>query len=266
MTRSLGEALVHVSEIDYGVEVSYELFSPATEEVTEIDSAIANHICDELLEDEATLQIGLGKIPEAILSNIKHQIKLGVHTELLTPGVIKLFNSGVINSKHVSKPEQPFPHFRQNQASNQPRRKIPEAILSNIKHQINLGVHTELLTPGVIKLFNSGVINNSKKSIDRGQITATLLLGDKPLYDFVHNNELVQMKRGTYSNDPAIIRQNHRMTAINTCLEIDITGQVVSDSLGTRIYSGFGGQVDFMRGALTGLDGKGHSRSAIHRR
>ncbi|KAI5715771.1 hypothetical protein M8J77_022156 [Diaphorina citri] len=201
MPRSLGEALVHVSEIDYGVEVSYELFSPATEEVTEIDSAIANHICDELLEDEATLQIGLGK--------------------------------------------------------------IPEAILSNIKHQINLGVHTELLTPGVIKLFNSGVINNSKKSIDMGQITATLLLGDKPLYDFVHNNELVQMKRGTYSNDPAIIRQNHRMTAINTCLEIDITGQVVSDSLGTRIYSGFGGQVDFMRGALTGLDGKGKAILAL---
>uniref|UniRef100_A0A8D9FGN7 4-hydroxybutyrate coenzyme A transferase n=1 Tax=Cacopsylla melanoneura TaxID=428564 RepID=A0A8D9FGN7_9HEMI len=195
MPRSLGDALVHVNQIDYGVEVSYDLFEPASEPVTDVDTTIANLICDQLIEDEATLQIGIGKIPEAILTNIK-------------------------------------------------------------SHK-NLGMHTELLFPGVLGLIKSGIINNSKKTIDPNQITATLLLGNKALYEFVNNNELIQMKRVTYSNNPAIIRQNHRMTAINTCLEIDLTGQVVSDSLGTNIYSGFGGQVDFMRGALTGLDGRG---------
>ena len=133
---------------------------------------------------------------------------------------------------------------------------IPDAVLNYLKEKKDLGIHTEMFADGVKELFESGVINCEKKNIHTGKIVASFLMGTKSLYDFVDNNPFVEMHPTEYVNDPFIIAQNNKMVSINSAIAIDITGQICSDSIGKQIYSGFGGQVDFVRGASRSEGGK----------
>lgn len=134
---------------------------------------------------------------------------------------------------------------------------IPDAILENLTNHKNLGIHTEMLPSGIVNLFKKGCITNSKKRNHKGKSVASFILGNKALYNFVNNHPLFELYSCDYTNSSKVISANPKVVAINACLEIDITGQVCSDSLGTEFYSGFGGQVDFLRGAAEGFDGKG---------
>ena len=188
MPRTLGDSFIHVSKIDHIVPVNYPLVELAMggEETSEVVKNIAGHIA-ELIPDGATMQMGIGAIPDAVL---KH-----------------LFD-----------------------------RK-------------DLGVHTELFSDGVIDLVEAGVITNARKTLHQGKIIAGFIIGTKKLYDWVHNNPLLEFHRTEYVNDPFVISRNDRMVAINSALEIDLTGQICADSIGTKLYSGVGGQLDFIYGA-----------------
>ncbi len=186
MPRTLGDAFIHVSKLDYIVPVDYELPEMPMGATNDLARQIAEHIAG-LIPDGATLQTGIGAIPDAVL----HQL---------------------MNHKH-------------------------------------LGVHTELFSDGVIDLVNRGVIDGEKKSLHPGKIIAGFMLGTKRLYEFVDDNPIVELHPSEYVNDPFVIAQNDRMVAINSAIEVDLTGQVCSDSIGTRLYSGVGGQVDFVYGA-----------------
>ena len=133
---------------------------------------------------------------------------------------------------------------------------IPNAILSNLTHKKNLGVHTELLSDGIVELMKKGVIDNTKKTIDRGKTIATFCMGTKKTYRYIHDNPCVEFRQVDYTNNPLIIAQNRNMTAINSALQIDLTGQATAESIGKTFYSGIGGQADFMRGALLAAKGK----------
>jgi len=133
---------------------------------------------------------------------------------------------------------------------------IPNAILSNLAQKKNLGVHTELLSDGIVSLMKKGVIDNTKKSIDRGKTIATFCMGIKETYQYIHDNPCVEFRQVDYTNNPLIIAQNSNMTAINSALQIDLTGQATAESIGKTFYSGIGGQADFMRGALLSPGGK----------
>jgi len=133
---------------------------------------------------------------------------------------------------------------------------IPNAILSNLAHKKNLGVHTELLSDGIVELMKKGVIDNTKKTIDRGKTIATFCMGTKKTYRYIHDNPCVEFRQVDYTNNPLIIAQNRNMTAINSALQIDLTGQATAESIGKTFYSGIGGQADFMRGALLAAKGK----------
>jgi len=133
---------------------------------------------------------------------------------------------------------------------------IPNAILSNLTHKKNLGVHTELLSDGIVELMKKGVIDNTKKTIDRGKTIATFCMGTKKTYQYIHDNPSVEFRQVDYTNNPLIIAQNRNMTAINSALQIDLTGQATAESIGKTFYSGIGGQADFMRGALLAAKGK----------
>ena len=126
---------------------------------------------------------------------------------------------------------------------------IPDAVLGYLYEKKDLGIHSELFSDGVIDLVEKGIINGSRKTIHTGKITAGFILGTRRLYDWVHNNPLIEIRRTEYVNNPFIIAQNKNMVAINSAIEIDLTGQVCSDSIGTKIYSGVGGQMDFIYGA-----------------
>ena len=126
---------------------------------------------------------------------------------------------------------------------------IPDQVLRNLKHHKNLGLHTEMLSDGVIPLIESGVINNSLKKLNRGKSVTSFMVGTRKLYNFVNDNPAIRVMDIAYVNDTSIIRQNQKATAINSALELDLTGQVCADSLGTYQYSGIGGQMDFIRGA-----------------
>jgi 4-hydroxybutyrate CoA-transferase len=133
---------------------------------------------------------------------------------------------------------------------------IPDAVLSCLDCRKNLGIHTELFSDGVIDLVNQGTINNEAKSIHRGKIIAGFMLGTHRLYEFVHDNPIIEMHPTEYVNDPFIISQNDKMVSINSAIEVDLTGQVCADSMGHKFYSGVGGQVDFTRGAARSKGGK----------
>ena len=134
--------------------------------------------------------------------------------------------------------------------------EVPDAILHELKGRRDLGVHTEMFSDGVVDLFEAGVINGEAKTLHRGKIVASFVLGSKRCFDFLHNNPFVEFHPSDYVNDPFIIARNDRMVAINAALSVDLTGQVCADSLGRSIYSGFGGQADFMRGAARARRGK----------
>ena len=134
---------------------------------------------------------------------------------------------------------------------------IPDAVLAQLTNHKDLGVHSEMFSDGVVDLFNLGCITNKYKVIEPGKIVASFLNGTRKLYDFADDNPFLTMRTIDWVNKEFIIAQNPKIVAINSCVEIDLVGQVCSDSIGTRIYSGFGGQVDFIRGAALSLDGLG---------
>lgn len=193
MPYSYGDALIHVSRIDAAVEVDDPLVEVPTAEPTEIDSAIGRHIA-ELIPDGATLQIGVGGIPNAVLSALKD-------------------------------------------------------------HQ-HLGLHTEAMTDGVLPLLESGVIDNSLKAVCPGISVASLALGSKRLYEYMDYRKDLLLKDVSWTNAPFRIAQNPKVMAINSAVEVDLTGQVCADSIGTRIISGVGGQHDFMYGGSLSEGGK----------
>jgi acyl-CoA hydrolase len=133
---------------------------------------------------------------------------------------------------------------------------IPNAVLTKLVNHKNLGVHTEMFSDGVIPLVESGVINNSAKRVVPGQIVSSFIMGSQKVYDFLHDNSQIAMMDCSFVNDVRIIRRNPKVTAINSAIEIDLTGQVCADSIGTKHYSGVGGQIDFIRGASYSLGGK----------
>lgn len=193
MPRVLGDSFIHVSHIDIGVEVDYPLpeLTPAT--ITPEQEKIGEFIAN-MIPNEATLQLGIGAIPNAVLRHLE-------------------------SKKH-------------------------------------LGIHSELFSDGVVELVDKGIITNEKKTLHSGKIIAGFLFGSKKLYDFVNDNAMIELRPTDYVNDPFIISQNHRMHAINSAIEVDLTGQVCADSIGNYFYSGIGGQVDFIRGARHSPGGK----------
>ena len=193
MPYSYGDALIHVSRIDAAVEVDDPLVEVPTAVPTETDSAIGRHIA-ELIPDGATLQIGVGGIPNAVLSALKD-------------------------------------------------------------HQ-HLGLHTEAMTDGVLPLLESGVIDNSQKTVCPGISVASLALGSKRLYEYMDYRKDLLLKDVAWTNAPFRIAQNPKVMAINSAVEVDLTGQVCADSIGTRIISGVGGQHDFMYGGALSAGGK----------
>jgi acyl-CoA hydrolase len=193
MPRTHGDGFVHVDDIDYAVEVDYPLPEQARPQLSDAEIAIGRH-CAGLVEDGATLQMGIGAIPDAVLA------ALTGHRDL--------------------------------------------------------GVHTEMFSDGVIDLVERGVITGAKKRVHPGKLVASFLMGTRRLYDFVDDNPQVVMLGADYVNDTAVIRRNPRVTAINSAIEVDLTGQVVADSIGTRMFSGVGGQMDFIRGASLSPGGK----------
>lgn len=193
MPRSLGDGLIHHSKITaavYAEDAIHEVHSP---QLSETEIAIGKHVA-ALVEDGATLQMGIGAIPDAVLKFLNH-------------------------------------------------------------HK-NLGIHTEMFSDGVLPLVESGVINGSAKRKHPGKIVSSFAMGTRKLYDFIHDNPMVAMLDVAYVNDTSVIRKNDKVTAINSAIEIDLTGQVCADSIGSHIFSGVGGQMDFIRGASLSKNGK----------
>ncbi len=126
---------------------------------------------------------------------------------------------------------------------------IPNAVLQSLGDKNDLGIHSEMFSDGVADLMRRGIINGSRKTMHKGKAVATFIMGSRELYDFVDCNENIELYPVNYTNDPFIIAQNYRMVSINSCLEVDLMGQVASESIGMRQYSGIGGQIDFVRGA-----------------
>jgi acyl-CoA hydrolase/GNAT superfamily N-acetyltransferase len=133
---------------------------------------------------------------------------------------------------------------------------IPNAILSNLKNKKHLGVHTELLANGIVELMKEGVVDNSRKSLNRGKTVAAFCMGKKKTYEYIHDNPSIEFRPIDYTNNPLVIARQRRMTPINSCLNIDLTGQATAETIGRRFYSGIGGQTDFMRGAVLSPESK----------
>jgi len=193
MPRTLGNSMLHVHDMDYLVPVDTPLIEVHRSEPNEVTRAIGEYIA-ALVDDGATIELGIGR--------------------------------------------------------------IPESVLEFLKDKRDLGIHTEMFTDEIIDLVEAGVITGSRKTLDRDKIVASFCMGTKRIYDFIDNNPDVSFHPTEYVNDSFIIAQQHKMVAINVALEVDLTGQVCADSLGTRFYSGIGGQVDFNRGAARSQGGK----------
>jgi len=193
MPRTHGDGIIHHTEIDLFVECDEPLPTHNMSEPTETEQKIGDYVAS-LIEDRSTLQMGIGSIPNAVLSR-----------------------------------------------------------LTNHK---DLGLHTEMFSDGVIDLILKDVINGNYKSINPGRALATFLMGSKRLYDYVDDNPFIEMRASDYVNDVSIIKQNPKMVAINSAIEVDLTGQVCADSIGTKMYSGVGGQMDYIRGASLSEGGK----------
>lgn len=193
MPRTLGRSLVHVSKLDYLVRSDRPLPELSMALPDETEATIGRNVAS-LIEDGATLQMGIGAIPNAILKEL--------------------------NGKR------------------------------------DLGIHTEMFSDGVVDLVNAGVVTSEMKTIYPGKMVVSFVMGTKKVYDFVDNNPVVEFQPSDVTNDPFIISQNYKMTSINSAIQIDLTGQVCADSIGTNLYSGFGGQVDFVRGAKRSKGGK----------
>jgi len=193
MPRTLGDSFIHVSRLTHIVPVNYPVAElPQGSEGDEDSKKIAGFIA-ELIPDGATLQMGIGSIPDAVL--------------------------GYLDEKK------------------------------------DLGIHSEMFSDGVVGLVDKGVINNSRKTLHVGKIVAGFVLGTQKLYRWVHDNPLCEFHRQEYVNDPFVIAQNERQVAINSAIEVDLTGQVCADSIGPKFFSGIGGQLDFIYGAARSKGG-----------
>jgi acyl-CoA hydrolase len=133
---------------------------------------------------------------------------------------------------------------------------IPDAVLASLAGKRDLGIHTEMVSDGVMEAVEAGIITGARKTLHPRKVIATFSLGSHRLYDYLDNNPLFEFHPTDYTNDPFVVAQNENMVAVNSALEVDLTGQVCADSIGTRIYSGFGGQVDFIRGAARAKGGR----------
>jgi 4-hydroxybutyrate CoA-transferase len=133
---------------------------------------------------------------------------------------------------------------------------IPDAVLHHLRDRRHLGVHTEMFSDGMVELVEEGIVTNERKTLHPGKIIASFVLGSRRLFDFMHNNPIVEFHPSDYVNDPFVIAKNDKMVSVNSAIQVDLTGQVCSDSIGNSVYSGFGGQVDFVRGASRARDGK----------
>lgn len=188
-----GENYIHISKLTHIVPVSYPLYEVHPVQITDIERRIGQY-CASLIDDGSTLQMGIGG--------------------------------------------------------------IPNAVLSFLKDKKDLGIHTEMFSDGIIDLVELGVINGSRKTLHRGKLVATFLSGTQRLYDFVHCNSFIDLYPVDYVNDPRVIAQNDNMVSLNSCIEVDLMGQVASETIGHRHYSGAGGQIDFVRGAAWSKGGK----------
>jgi acyl-CoA hydrolase len=193
MPRTFGDSIIHISRIDYAVEVNEPIHLQHAVTVSETEGRIGKFVAS-LIDDKSTLQMGIGSIPNAVLANLGNHKDLGLHTEMFSDGVIDLIEKGVVNCRY--------------------------------------------------------------KGTNKGRVLATFLIGSKRLYDFVNDNPFIEMRESSYVNDTALIRRNPKMVAINSAIEVDITGQVCADSIGMKMYSGVGGQMDFIRGASLSDGGK----------
>jgi acyl-CoA hydrolase len=193
MPRTHGDGLIHISKINIQVENSEALPEVTYSELSDENKAIGKNVSD-LIENGSTLQMGIGAIPNAVLSHLEG-------------------------------------------------------------HK-NLGIHSEMFSDGVLPLIEKGVINGSRKKKHPGMIVSSFVVGSKKLYDFIDDNPMVQMLDFEYVNNVAVIQKNPKVVAINSAIEIDITGQVCADSIGNKIFSGVGGQMDFIRGASLSKGGK----------
>ncbi len=193
MPRTYGDSFIHVSKIDAIVESSRPLCALKKPEITDMHTAIARNVAG-LIEDGSVLQTGIGGIPDAVL---------------------------------------PF-----------------------LMDRKDLGVHSELVSDGVMPLIDAGVITGARKNFKPRKIILGFVLGSKQMFEYVDDNPIFEFHPTSYTNDPALIARNDKMVAINSALQIDLTGQVCSDSIGTYFYSGIGGQVDFLRGASRSKGGK----------
>jgi 4-hydroxybutyrate CoA-transferase len=188
MPRTLGDSFIHVSRLNYIVPVDYPLPEMAMggDGVSEITEKMAKAIA-ELIPDGATMQMGIGA--------------------------------------------------------------IPDAVLKYLFEKKDLGIHTELFSDGVIDLFEAGVLTNARKTLHPGKMVAGFIIGTRRLYEWVDDNPLIELHPTEYVNDPFVIAQNERQVALNSAIEVDLTGQVCADSIGPKLYSGVGGQLDFIYGA-----------------
>lgn len=193
MPRTHGDGIIHHTEIDLFVECDETIPTHYLPESTEVENKIGDYVAS-LIEDRSTLQMGVGVIPNAVLSR-----------------------------------------------------------LTNHK---DLGLHTEMFSDGAIDLILKDVINGNYKGVTPGRALATFIMGSKRLYDYVDDNPFIELRTSDYVNDINIIKQNPKMVAINSAIEVDVTGQVCADSMGSKIYSGVGGQMDFIRGASLSVGGK----------
>lgn len=192
MPRTMGDSFIHISDIDFIVETSHPIIELQSPKIGEVEKKIGEN-CASLIEDGSTLQLGIGAIPEAVL----------------------LF----------------------------------------LKDKKNLGIHSEMISDGVVELVETGVITNSMKTLHPGKIVVAFLMGTKRLYDFVNDNPLFEMYPVSYVNNPIVIMKNYKMVSINSCVQVDIMGQVCSECIGLKQISGVGGQVDFVRGVNMSEDG-----------
>ncbi len=191
--RTHGDGIIHRDRIDYAIEVDEPIHISNISQPTEIEQQIGKHV-SELIEDGATLQMGIGGIPNVVLNNLMN-------------------------------------HKR-------------------------LGIHTEMFSDGILPLIEKGIITGEEKNVKTRKIVTCFAVGTQKLYDFIDDNPVVHFKEAAYTNDSAIIRKNPKVTAINSAIEIDLTGQVCADTIGKYQYSGVGGQMDFIRGASLSKGGK----------
>ena len=192
MPRTLGDCFIHVSRLSHIVEVDYPLPEVPQGGSSQLHLRVGEYIA-EMIPNGATLQMGIGSIPDAVLVHLHNHRDLGIHTELFSDGVIEMVENGVITCR--------------------------------------------------------------KKTFHPGKIISGFAFGSQSLYEFVHNNPMIELHPSDYVNDPFNIAQNEKMVAINSALQVDLTGQICADSIGSRLYSGVGGQVDFIRGAARSKGG-----------